>query len=177
MIKHQSPAVFIFLTFEGWDNHWVDPVSRCQSHTSCVTSDLTVGQWWGHDQQSQALKRSVCCVFCVNQDFKFNSMKSDHNGSANLPECCLLLATPSSIPKLLPDPLLTKHHPRCLHLECDWVGRLNFGLQDFKFFFIIRIFLMILLRIKGYNRHLLSPGTQRHQEMEFHKRINKPLLR
>ena len=39
---------------------------------------------------------------------------------------------------------------------------------------------MILLRIKGYDRHVLSmPGTQRYQNMEpypypFQKRIDKP---
>ena len=48
--------------------------------------------------------------------------------------------------------------------------------------FINRIFLMILVRIKGYNRHILSiPGNQRYHGMEMHqtfqKRINKPLLR
>ena len=78
MIKHQRPAVFIFLTFEGWDNHWVDPVSESHKLRHIITDSWSVmGSLSDHDQQSQALERSVCCVFCVNQDFKFNSMNEE----------------------------------------------------------------------------------------------------
>lgn len=111
-------------------------------------------------------------------------MKCGHNGSAHMFECRRHLAPPAAIPELIPGPLLTKHHPRCLCLECDWVGGTDLDLSFYDLIpsFIIRIFLMILVRIKGYNRNILSiPGNQRYQGMELHqtfqKRINKPLLR
>ena len=105
-------------------------------------------------------------------------MKCDHNnGSAHMFECRLFLTSPTTVPELIPGSLLTKHHPRCLYLERDRVD-MQIRLKLFNWSFSHRIFLMILLRIKGYNRHVLSmPGTHRYQNMElnhsFQKRINE----
>ena len=131
-IQWSNISVQLFLYFWHLRAGTITGLTRCQSHTSCVTSSLTVGQWWGHSQimiSSPKLSRdqSAVCFVSTRISNSIPWMKSDHNGSANLHECRLLLATPASIPKLLPDTLLTSHHPGCLHLECDWV-RLNFCL-------------------------------------------------